>query len=387
MRDASALRVVPVAPPHLRDRPARLRPLRALRARVCARRSSRLRSAELLRKMRGRFASADVVALGRGAEAATRVATAEQGLIRSLAILEPAGLLTPRDRGLQRLAARLALSLGDRAARALFSLMATRPWIRHSLRERFRGAPDPELLEYAHASAKVPGAHHAPLAALALRRYQPETTQLYHSLTIPVLVVHDARGAHAIELEAFSARPREPIRDARLANPRDAAVRAAMRHRLGLGTVLAVSLRCGLGSGDALSWRASCRTSLSACVTWRGMPHTSGARMSPSCSCPTSSSSPWVPCAGVAALSTGSRERSSEAGEPSPRLLRDTQSGRARPAPPRPGRRRVVALRDRVGRWAQEGEPKGSMTANQPRRTRPDGAAARRERTRDERSG
>jgi pimeloyl-ACP methyl ester carboxylesterase len=158
---------------------------------------------ELLRKMRGRFASADVVALGRGAEAATRVATGEQGLIRSLAILEPAGLLTPRDRGLQRLAARLALSLGDRAARALFSLMTTRPWIRHSLRERFRGMPDPELIAYAHASAKVPGAHHAPLAALALRRCQPETTQLYHSLTIPVLVVHDARGAHAIELEAF----------------------------------------------------------------------------------------------------------------------------------------------------------------------------------------
>jgi pimeloyl-ACP methyl ester carboxylesterase len=159
--------------------------------------------AELLRKMRGRFASADVVALGRGAEAASRVATEEQGLIRSLAILEPAGLLSPRDRGLQRLAARLALSLGDRAARGLFSLMASRPWIRHSLRERFRGVPDPALLEYAHASAQVPGAHHAPLAALAVRRCMPEITQLYHSLTIPVLVVHDARGAHAIELEAF----------------------------------------------------------------------------------------------------------------------------------------------------------------------------------------
>jgi pimeloyl-ACP methyl ester carboxylesterase len=159
--------------------------------------------AELLRKMRGRFASADVVALGRGAEAATHVATDEQGLIRSLAILEPAGLLSPPDGGLQRLAARLALSIGDRAARGLFSLMATRPWIKHSLRERFRGVPDPGLLEYAHASAQVPGAHHAPLAALASRRCAPEVTQLYHSLTIPVLVVHDARGAHAIELEAF----------------------------------------------------------------------------------------------------------------------------------------------------------------------------------------
>jgi pimeloyl-ACP methyl ester carboxylesterase len=159
--------------------------------------------AELLRKLRARFASADVVALGRGAEAASRVAVAEQGLIRSLALLEPAGLLSPRDQSLQRLAARVALSLGDRAARGIFSLMSTRPWIRRSLRERFRGAPDPGLVEYAHASAHVPGAHHAPLAALALRRGHPEVTQLYHSLTIPVLVVHDVRGTHAIELEAF----------------------------------------------------------------------------------------------------------------------------------------------------------------------------------------
>jgi pimeloyl-ACP methyl ester carboxylesterase len=159
--------------------------------------------AELLHKMRARFASADVVALGRGAEAASRVATSEQGLIRSLAILEPAGVLSARDRGLQRLVARLALSLGDRAARGLFHLMATRPWIKHSLRERFRGVPDAALLEYAHASAHVVGAHHAPLAALALPRSQDEMTQLYHSLTIPVLVVHDARGTHAIELEAF----------------------------------------------------------------------------------------------------------------------------------------------------------------------------------------
>jgi pimeloyl-ACP methyl ester carboxylesterase len=159
--------------------------------------------AELLRKMRARFASADVVALGRGAEAASRVAHVEPGLIRSLAILEPAGLLASRDRGVQRLVARLALSLGDRAARGLFSLMVTRPSIRYSLRERFRGVPDAALLEYAHASAHVPGAHHAPLAAIASRPCHPETMHLYHSLTIPVLVVHDARGVHAIELEAF----------------------------------------------------------------------------------------------------------------------------------------------------------------------------------------
>ena len=125
--------------------------------------------AELLRKMRARFASADVVALGRGAEAASSVATSEQGLIRSLAILEPAGVLSPRDRGLQRLVARLALCRSGTARRGVSS--TSWPRVRgseHSLRERFRGVPDATLLDYAHASAQVNGAHHAPLAALAL---------------------------------------------------------------------------------------------------------------------------------------------------------------------------------------------------------------------------
>jgi pimeloyl-ACP methyl ester carboxylesterase len=159
--------------------------------------------AELLRKIKARFVSADVVALGRGAEAASRVAITEPGLIRSLAILEPAGLLSARDGSVQRLGARIALSLGDGAARSLFSVMATRSWIRHALRDRFLGAPDAALANYAHASAHVPGAHHAPLAALALGRSHHDVTQLYHSLAIPVLIVHDARGGHAIELEAF----------------------------------------------------------------------------------------------------------------------------------------------------------------------------------------
>jgi pimeloyl-ACP methyl ester carboxylesterase len=158
--------------------------------------------AELLRKIRSRFATADVVGLGRGSEAAARVATEEQGLVRSLVVLEPSGLLSANDGGLDAFVARLALSLGERAARGLFSLLTTRPGVRRTLRERFHGAPDPALVEYAHASAHVEGAHHAPLAALALRR-NPDVRHLYHALTIPTLVVHDARGGNAIELEAF----------------------------------------------------------------------------------------------------------------------------------------------------------------------------------------
>ena len=122
---------------------------------------------ELLRKVRARHGTADVVALGRGAEAAAHVAAEEQGLVRSLALLEPAGLLSSGDGSFESLAARFAISCGQRAARGLFALMSTRPWIKHTLAARFFGEPDPALLEYAQQSAQVPGAHHAPLAALA----------------------------------------------------------------------------------------------------------------------------------------------------------------------------------------------------------------------------
>ncbi len=160
--------------------------------------------AEFLRKLRAFHATADVVALGRGAEPAAQVATQERALVHSLAILEPSGLLTASDdRTVSHLAARVALSLGDRAARGLFSLMATRRWVRRSLRQRFHGAPDDALVDYAHASVRVRGAHRAPLAALARSGHSLEATRLYHALTIPVLLVHDVRGPRTIELEAF----------------------------------------------------------------------------------------------------------------------------------------------------------------------------------------
>lgn len=160
--------------------------------------------AEFLRRLRALHATADVVALGRGSEPTARVATREPGLVRSLAILEPSGLLTPSDeRTVSQLAARVALSLGDHAARGLFSLMATRPWVRRSVRRRFHGAPDAGLVDYAHATARVRGAHRAPLAALARSGHSLEATRLYHALTVPVLLVHDVRGPRTVELEAF----------------------------------------------------------------------------------------------------------------------------------------------------------------------------------------
>jgi pimeloyl-ACP methyl ester carboxylesterase len=159
--------------------------------------------AEFLRKLRRVDPAIDVVALGRGCEVAARVARDEPGLVRSVVMLEPSGLLPARGALLEMLAARVGKVLGDRAARTLFGMMAARAIVRRSLRARFHGAPDAGLVEYAHASARVDGAHRAPLAAITNGGRAAEAAVLYRALTVPVLVVHDARGADTQELEGF----------------------------------------------------------------------------------------------------------------------------------------------------------------------------------------
>ncbi len=158
---------------------------------------------ELCRKLRRADLAADVVALGRGSELVARVARDAPGLVRSLVMLEPSGLLSDGGNAIERVTARLAGVLGERFARSVFALIATRPMVRRALRARFRGAPNEGLVEYAHAAAQVPNAHRVPLAALAAPTRRPGAPSLYHSLTVPVLVVHDAHGPQAVELEAF----------------------------------------------------------------------------------------------------------------------------------------------------------------------------------------
>jgi hypothetical protein len=118
-------------------------------------------------------------------------------------MLEPSGLLPCRGGLLEALAAHVGRVLGDGAARALFGLMSTRSMLRRSLRARFHGPPDEGLVAYAHASAQVPGAHRAPLAAFSNGPRGEEAAMLYRSLTVPVLVVHDAHGSETVGLEAF----------------------------------------------------------------------------------------------------------------------------------------------------------------------------------------
>jgi pimeloyl-ACP methyl ester carboxylesterase len=164
---------------------------------------------ELARKLRRSGSGVDLVTLGRGSEVAVQLTCDDPALVRSVVMLEPTSLGKARGRPtLEVLAARLARLLGDGAARGLFALLATGPMVRRTLGSRFRGRPDRGLLEYARASAMVRGAHRAPLAAAAGWPDGERIARLYASMQVPVLVIHNARGSDAVELEAFlRARP------------------------------------------------------------------------------------------------------------------------------------------------------------------------------------
>jgi pimeloyl-ACP methyl ester carboxylesterase len=158
---------------------------------------------EMLQKLREGHGPVDVVALGRGSEAAAMVACAEPGLVRSLALVAPYGLFPGRGAALASLGARVARATGDLAARGLFRLMVARPVVARALRRRFYGKPDDALVAYSHASANAPGAHLAPLEVLATPFETWQIADLYRELTVPVLVIHDAGGSQALALEAF----------------------------------------------------------------------------------------------------------------------------------------------------------------------------------------
>ena len=159
--------------------------------------------AQLLGKVRRADVSADLVALGRGSDVAASVARDAPSLVRSLVLLEPSGLLLSGGPSFDVLTARLARRLGSAAVRCLFSVLSSRFALRRRLAGRFQGPPDAGLVAYARASARAPGGHLAPMALLAARPRTDQTAALYGSLTVPVLVVHDAWGSTAVELEAF----------------------------------------------------------------------------------------------------------------------------------------------------------------------------------------
>lgn len=159
--------------------------------------------AELLRTVRAPPGGADVVALGRAAPIAARVAREWPALCRSLVLVEPWGLVPPAGAAFEAVATRLAGALGP-AARARIYALATSPrLVRAAIGARFVGPPDEGLVAHAQRTVRVPGAHRAPMAAACTAPCDDALDAGYRALALPALVVHDAAGDDASPLEEF----------------------------------------------------------------------------------------------------------------------------------------------------------------------------------------
>ncbi len=135
---------------------------------------------------------ADVVAFSLSAEFAAAVAQSAPELIRSLVLISPTGFSTrtmPGGTTGERVHGVLSL---PGLSQGLFAALTSRPSIRYFLRLSFVGPVPPEMIDYAHATARQPGARYAPLYFLSGQLFtQDATARLYAGVTQPVLVLHD----------------------------------------------------------------------------------------------------------------------------------------------------------------------------------------------------
>jgi pimeloyl-ACP methyl ester carboxylesterase len=136
----------------------------------------------------------DVASMSLGSEFAARAAL-QDPRIRSLALLSPSGLGTPRggtqeanaDDGGQRLYGTLS-----RFGTPLFALLRTRPVIELFLNPSFRGPVNVGLINYAVDTSRQPGAKYAPIYFISGQLFTPDAyTDLYSKLTIPTVVMYD----------------------------------------------------------------------------------------------------------------------------------------------------------------------------------------------------
>ncbi|HYO93455.1 MAG TPA: alpha/beta hydrolase [Polyangiaceae bacterium] len=134
----------------------------------------------------------DIVALSLSSEVAARVAVQSRALVRSLVLLSPTGLSEVPARP-QRLHRTLdAFAKSRLASELFFSLLTTRPAIRHYLKKSFYGPVDEDLAEHAYLSARAPGARFAPLAFLRGSLSTPNAYfELYQQLKVPTFVLYD----------------------------------------------------------------------------------------------------------------------------------------------------------------------------------------------------
>ena len=140
-------------------------------------------------------AKPDMLALSLSSEFAARAALEKPGAMRSLALVSPTGFGRRMPAAQPGLLAFLRFPLWNRA---LFRLLTTRASIRYFLRRTW-GSPDIDdgLADYDFATARQPGARHAPYYFVSGFLFSPEILDLYERLTLPAWLVHGTRGDFA----------------------------------------------------------------------------------------------------------------------------------------------------------------------------------------------
>jgi pimeloyl-ACP methyl ester carboxylesterase len=136
---------------------------------------------------------ADLVALSLSAEFAARAAIAAPDRVATLTLISPTGFSTrplpppALGRFMHRILRTRLWSQG------LYDLVSSRRSIRYYLGKSFVGAPPQSLLDYAYATARQPGARHAPLMFLSTQLFTRQAfTELYEKLDwLAVLAVAD----------------------------------------------------------------------------------------------------------------------------------------------------------------------------------------------------
>ncbi len=135
---------------------------------------------------------ADVVALSTTAEFVARAALEAPGLFNSLVLVSPTGMgdrEPPSGSASDRL--RKLFSIPVFSA-GLYRALTTRPSIRFFLGLSFEHEVPEELLDQACATARQPGARHAPFRFLAMALFTPGAVEhLYRPLAVPSLVLYD----------------------------------------------------------------------------------------------------------------------------------------------------------------------------------------------------
>jgi pimeloyl-ACP methyl ester carboxylesterase len=133
----------------------------------------------------------DVIALSLSAEFAARLLAQVPDKAASLVVISPTGLGRRRPPSGQ-LTERIERFLRLPGTRGLFRALTSRPSIRYFLKMAFEGPVPTELIDYAQATARQPGAHFAPFRFLSGRLFTPEAFDtLYLKVACPALILYD----------------------------------------------------------------------------------------------------------------------------------------------------------------------------------------------------